>query len=704
VAKKTGRNSNGNTADQTALERSRKHQSSKQWPEAIAAVREGLADVPGSSILHAELAYLLILAAREDEAVQHLEAGAGAERGHDAIRMLAHHFHCRLLAATKLKRPDPAATTGLKLARSLAEAQGIDLEPMPGIKLSACMIVKNEGKHLRDCLHSISGLVDEIVVVDTGSTDDTLKIAKSFRAKTGRFEWCDDFSAARNRSLELATGDWVLWIDADERVASHAEGAILSAIVRPHFGGYTVPIINFLNEDEAQDQVQHRPCRLFRRLPGVRFEGRIHEQIAPSIEALGLPIARLEGVTIGHYGYRAAEMADKGKHERTIGMLRNELAQNPEDGFHLFNLANALFTAGEFSEAASLCERAVSKLQPGVSHAQFCYQLWAFALYRLDRHAEALEACSAAEAAGCGGQLVEYARALALLALDNPDEALSSAEKALAMSLSEEETGDRSIAMYKAEFLRGQIFAKIGDSAAAIASFKAVLDCVPRFSAARLLLAFEYRKTGQLGLALEVAEACIENSDNGRAAAELAALCAQELGLTQDACRIWEKAWRCAPERPDLCLAWAHSAEDAGDWWTAAKAYNAYLCRYQPTAAVMINAGRALEALNKNQAALDCFSRAIDLSPGDPNAYFNVGDLLYKCQKYTDAALAYRSGLARETDNAEAWFTLGNALYYSGSPDGAALAFEQALRLDPTHERAAENLGLVFDDIKRLAS
>ena len=92
--------------------------------------------------------------------------------------------------------------------------------------ISLCMIVKNEENNLRDCLNSIKEYVDEIVVVDTGSTDRTLKIAEEMGAKTSTYIWNDDFSAARNASIELATCSWILWLDADDRIPAGQEAVI----------------------------------------------------------------------------------------------------------------------------------------------------------------------------------------------------------------------------------------------------------------------------------------------------------------------------------------------------------------------------------------------------------------------------------------------------------------------------------------------
>src|SRR5262249_23210365 len=140
------------------------------------------------------------------------------------------------------------------------------LEPL-GTRLTLSMIVKNEEKYLAQCLDSVKGIADEIVIVDTGSTDKTVEIAKSYGAEVYHFDWTDDCSEARNECLKYCTGDWVLWLDADEALEPSSAAPMREAMVRPQFGSFLMQIVNFMTEGSTNDVFTHHPCRLFRRIP-----------------------------------------------------------------------------------------------------------------------------------------------------------------------------------------------------------------------------------------------------------------------------------------------------------------------------------------------------------------------------------------------------------------------------------------------------
>jgi glycosyltransferase involved in cell wall biosynthesis len=125
-------------------------------------------------------------------------------------------------------------------------------------KLTLCMIVRNEAEVLERCLVSIQGLCDETVVVDTGSTDGTVGIAERLGARVHRFEWCDDFAAARNRSFDLATGEFILWLDADDVLAPESLRRVIE--LKPRLARE----VYYLPYDYAQDEYGRSTCMLYR--------------------------------------------------------------------------------------------------------------------------------------------------------------------------------------------------------------------------------------------------------------------------------------------------------------------------------------------------------------------------------------------------------------------------------------------------------
>ena len=198
-------------------------------------------------------------------------------------------------------------------------------------ELSLCMIVRDEAAMLPDFLIAVAGLWDEFIAVDTGSTDSSVNLLVSSGAKVFHFPWVDDFSAARNASLERATGRWILFLDADERVDDPLKAAIKALLADPLAGAATVTMRNELPGGHRRDS---RLLRLFRNDPLIRFRYRIHEDISAGVQGFlqreNLQVRHLNGV-VRHLGYTREVAAARDKKERDLELLRTSLAQDPDD-------------------------------------------------------------------------------------------------------------------------------------------------------------------------------------------------------------------------------------------------------------------------------------------------------------------------------------------------------------------------------------
>jgi glycosyltransferase involved in cell wall biosynthesis/Tfp pilus assembly protein PilF len=229
-----------------------------------------------------------------------------------------------------------------RLILPLAITEKADSAP----RLSVCLIVKNEEQFLEQCLQSVRDIAWQIVVVDTGSTDRTVEIAKKFNAGVHFFAWNDDFSAARNEALKYATGDWVLSLDADEELLPEHRRTILKEMQSAGVMGYRLPIID---EGLEQEGCSHVP-RLFRNAPGLFFVGRVHEQIFSSLEARAKEWGlenRLGHAALLHHGYRKEVVDSRGKAARNLRLLQLAVEELPGEPNLVMNLGLELIRSGQ---------------------------------------------------------------------------------------------------------------------------------------------------------------------------------------------------------------------------------------------------------------------------------------------------------------------------------------------------------------------
>ena len=222
-----------------------------------------------------------------------------------------------------------------------------------GILLSAALIVRDEEHFVEGCLRSLQGRVDEIVVVDTGSTDRTRDIAADLGARVVSYPWSGDFAAARNASVDAARGEWILYIDADERVVEFDRAAVEAQFAAADHVCYTVlfrPAVRY---------TRYREFRLFRKRPDLRFVGMIHETLVPALQDLqakkGLRIGESE-VAIDHFGY---EGDLRHKHLRNLPLLRARLEREPGHVYCLDQLGLALQGTGDVAGAEEAWRRAI---------------------------------------------------------------------------------------------------------------------------------------------------------------------------------------------------------------------------------------------------------------------------------------------------------------------------------------------------------
>jgi glycosyltransferase involved in cell wall biosynthesis len=269
------------------------------------------------------------------------------------------------------------------------------------VRLSQCMIVKNEENNIERALTWGKNIVCEQIVVDTGSTDRTVEIAENMGAKVFHFEWINDFSAAKNFALSKAKGNWIAFLDADEYLSEEDALRLFKMLggMKPPAGGIMVllPIVNLRDDGQAGSVLPQE--RIFSN-PAFKYVGAIHEHLAPVKEATAYVPVRCNDINIFHTGYTTAAYMTTNKLERNIEMLRRELESKPDDPDAMAYLADALLVrnsslsdlreAGQLYTDSLLGEKSMSGSIKMNSYPKFlllCRKVNPGLYYRVAEHA-----------------------------------------------------------------------------------------------------------------------------------------------------------------------------------------------------------------------------------------------------------------------------------------------------------------------------
>jgi tetratricopeptide (TPR) repeat protein len=358
------------------------------------------------------------------------------------------------------------------------------------------MIVRDESANLAECLGSVAGLVDEIVVVDTGSSDDTTELARRAGARVFEFPWVDDFAAARNESIARALGDWIFWMDADDRLPAAAFQTLRDAVraLPDDNVGYLMDVICPGPDGGPMFHVPH--VRLFRRRPDIRWTGRVHEQIARPILASGGSLRRL-GAGIVHVGYTRRSNR-RAKLERNLRLLDLEIDEGTSNVYSLLARAGTLIgldRAAEALVALNLCLPIGPDREIGRQVAALTAEAWVMEGRLLD----ALDAVRGGLAEFARDAKLQFQEASLLTALGQLDEA----EVCLrAQLLVGEEHGasvaaDRSIAAFRARHLLAEVLLERGRPDLAETQARIVIETRPSYGQAWVTLAESLAEQGK---------------------------------------------------------------------------------------------------------------------------------------------------------------------------------------------------------------
>ena len=622
--------------------------------------------------------------------------------------------------------------------------------------LSVCMIVRNEAKNLPECLENIREVASEVIVVDTGSGDDTIEVAKGLGAKVFEHPWCDDFSDARNVSLARASGDWLLWLDGDDRMEEEDCRKVAELVERPKDKCFYFVLVG-----SESGSAQCHQLRMVPNLPGVAFRGRIHEQLAPSLSKLGIE-AENTNVRVVHTGYADMDRIDE-KGERNLRILKKQVEEQPNDLLSRFyyGYAHALTDP---ALAMSELESLVAKMEE-VGLFTDLYRHTCLTLGEICEHNERLddaydsyqillERCPdytlghflVARCAIARGQYAEakehleiairegikpyrfplqlddlrakthLAMATCLAAEEDLAGALYEARKALsicpemvaalvhAAKLSTELGHDDDSQAYldralekdpenaDALAMSAETVLAAGDLAGARELAERAADADGEHSLLLVKIGDGHMNEGDMDRALDCFQSALGHDEEQIGALVGCGNVAFQMGNDDESRTYYERAAQIETDSPPILNNLGNVEFRAGRFAAAAQNYSQAIALGMDQAEIRMNLACALRQLGQADQALTEYEAAFAQNDDLIQIMAEMGDIRLEQGQHQQALEMYEGYLRRDPTSSDGFCRLGNCYEQMGAEDAACACYEQVLKLQPEHPFANERM------------
>ena len=492
---------------------------------------------------------------------------------------------------------------------------GIHLLQRKHIRLSLCMIVRDNEDTIEACLDSIYPCVDEIIIIDTGSKDRTIEICRRFGARIFEFPWCDDFSAARNVSLQHARGEWIFWMDSDDIITEEQGRKLRALAYGPHqddLFGYVMQVHCKSSEPGQMTVVDH--VKLFRNRAELRFEHRIHEQILPSIRRAGGNVAFTD-IFVVHSGSDPTPTIREIKLERDFRILAKELVDRPDHPFVLFNLGMTHDDAGNYENAIEFLQRCIDVSGDGESQLAKAYSLLVNSLQRLSRTEEAITTASTALALYPGDKELLFRRGNIFLETNRFEDAVQDFQKLLAEQLDRTfRSFDPSIVGYKAHHSLAIAYQQLQHTDEATREWQlAIRDC-PQFAVGWLSLVRHHRLCGEDNAASQLTNEMQATLGHTAEAAIALAIGHESKGEILDVEIVLESAFD-ATRDPSCLDELARILIENGSIGKSVVVLHRLLDCQPDNASVLHNLGMSLHLDGQTSEAIGCLQRCLQIDP-----------------------------------------------------------------------------------------
>jgi len=553
--------------------------------------------------------------------------------------------------------------------------------------LSLCMIVRNEEGNLPECLGAVKPYVDEMVVVDTGSDDRTVEVAQELGARVARHDWESDFAEARNFALDQCKGDWVLWLDGDDRLDGMGAHQLRDLLRPEQDRAYF-----FMLQNHGADTTRCRQLRLFPRLPGVRFEGRVHEQVAPSLAALGIPCHATD-IVVHHHGYSDAETL-KRKLRRNHELLKSELADRPDDLDLRLRVAMSEAKCGDLDAAI----QGLSALLADPRCKADALDLYVHGCCLLGKYYEqrgwrkhAGDAYRAGVAADGSHGLSRSLLGRYLLDGGAVDEALAELEVAERVKIRESRFP---VPVREARATLclniGICFEAKGDPAAAKGKYLEAAKHNPSYAEAYSRLGNVEANTGdELAAATAFERAIALDPDHCAARVGLGCIYFRS-DLLDEAEQHFKNVLKIQPDQPQAQFNLGAIALRRGLLPEAETHFRSAIQNGFRAPLAYTYLGTTLCKQGRFRDAIPLFEEALRLEPDSIEATAGAAEACFQMQDYKSAAVLARQLIALQPRNATAYRFAGVCCFHLGLHDEARVMCQHAVRLDPNEEVAKQ--------------
>lgn len=496
-------------------------------------------------------------------------------------------------------------------------------------------------------------------IVDTGSADETPAIAARLGARVFHFPWCDSFSAARNESLRHARGQWIFWMDSDDTISAENGRKLWELAHRDvpaQLMGYIMQVHCPGRGDAGQADitvVDH--VKLFRNLPDLRFEGRIHEQIIPAIRRAGGEIAWTD-LFVLHSGYDHSPQGQERKKQRDLKLLHLEIQEQPNHPFTLFNLGMTYADIGQHRKAIGYLEKSIANSASGESHLRKAYSLLVHSWREMGDFDKACDICQRGLELFAKDPELRFRKANLLADHGRMPEAVI-AYRDLLQTTDERHFSSvvQGIQGYLARHNLAICHAELGEWTKAEEEWRLAVQERPGFRAGWRALGDLLIRQRKYAEAKRLASRLVEERELRTEGRILKASLATVQGKVPLARQEWQKAVQASSHDLDVWQMW---------------------CRF------LFEHGQPEET----EQAL---KQLLQYVPDDPSAHHNLGTIYLQSGRPHEAIGAYQESLRHRPDSPATQLNLGYAFKETGSLGKAAAAWHQTLELAPQCQEAA---------------